>query len=90
MRSREQRSVPDCLPGGGELSVVAADPMTGRVALQLPAVAAAGPGGLAVELSTKPLIGLLWLGAGLMLVSAFLAMLRRAGEASAEPRPGRH
>jgi cytochrome c-type biogenesis protein CcmF len=90
MRSHEQRSVPDCLPDGGELSVVAADPMTGRVALQLPAGAASGAGGLAVELSTKPLIGLLWLGASLMLAGAFLAMLRRAGDASAEPRPTRH
>ena len=89
MRSRERRSVPDCLPDGGEISVVEADPMTGRVALALPAATVAGAGGLAVELSTKPLIGLLWLGAVLMLAGAFLAMLRRARDVAAGPRPGR-
>ncbi len=81
--SRERRSVPDCLPDGGELSVVAADPMTGRVALQPPA-AATGAGGLAVELSLKPFIGLVWLGAVLMLVSLLLATVRRAGESVPE------
>ena len=57
--------------------MVAADPMTGRVALELPTASAAG--GLAVELSTMPFIGLVWLGAILVLVSALLVTFRRAG-----------
>jgi cytochrome c-type biogenesis protein CcmF len=84
--SSTRRSDPDCLEDGGEVSIVAADPMTGSVALEFPAAGAPGPAGLAVELSTKPWIGLVWLGAILMLVSVFLAMLRRAGEVGTEAR----
>jgi cytochrome c-type biogenesis protein CcmF len=85
MRTRERRSVPDCLPDGRDLSVVAADPMTGRVAVEPPASPAGGAAGLAVELSLKPFIGLVWLGAVLMLASLLLAVPRRAGEKGPEP-----
>lgn len=89
VRSRERRSVPDCLPEGGEVSVVAADPMSGRVALELPAAAAGSAGGLAVELSLEPLIGLVWLGAVVMLASLLLVVLRRARETAPEARGGK-
>jgi len=39
---------------------------------------AGGGGILAVEVSTKPLINLVWIGAIIMLGSAFLSVLRRA------------
>jgi cytochrome c biogenesis factor len=56
------------------------DPNTGRVALSVPGLdRGEGAGGiLAVEVSTKPLINLVWLGAIIMLGSAFLSVLRRA------------
>ena len=72
-------SVPDYLPGGGSVQILAVDATTGRVGLELPG---AGPSSntnvLAVEVSTKPLINFVWLGAILMLGSAFLSVLRRA------------
>jgi cytochrome c-type biogenesis protein CcmF len=92
MRSHEQHRRPDCLPDGGELSLVAADPITGRVALELPAGESAGAGGLAVELSTHPGIGLVWLGAILAITGLLLAGLQRGGRGAdperAEPQPG--
>jgi cytochrome c-type biogenesis protein CcmF len=73
-------SVPDTLPGGGSVQIASVDPAAGRVALQVPGMGRTAPGGeiLAVEVSTKPLINLVWLGAILMLGSAFLSALRRA------------
>jgi cytochrome c biogenesis factor len=48
----------------------------------------AGGDVLAVEVSTKPLINLVWLGAIVMLGSAFLSVLRRAIDLRrAEARP---
>jgi cytochrome c biogenesis factor len=58
--------------------MASADPATGKVALILP-----GSGSrpsqdvLAVEVSTKPLINLVWIGAVLMLASVFLSAFRR-------------
>jgi cytochrome c biogenesis factor len=48
----------------------------------LPGVGTGAPAGgiLAVEVSTKPLINLVWVGAILMLSSALLAMIRRIGD----------
>ncbi len=70
--------IPDYLPGGGSIEMATADPNTGKVALLLP-----GSGGhtrqdvLAVEVSTKPFINLVWIGAILMLGSVFLSAIRR-------------
>ena len=73
--------IPDYLPGGASVTIASVDPNTGRVAIEVPGVAReAGQGILAVEVSTKPLINLVWAGAILMLASAFLSMLRRAIE----------
>src|SRR5439155_422203 len=74
--------IPDYLPGGGSVQIASVDPNTGRVALEVPGMGHIGRGGdiLAVEVSTKPLINLVWIGAILMLGSAFLSVLRRAIE----------
>ena len=55
------------------------DPSQGRVALRLPGAERGAKVGdvLAVEVSTKPLINLVWAGAILMLASAFLVVVRR-------------
>jgi cytochrome c-type biogenesis protein CcmF len=71
--------IPAYLPGGGTVQIVSVDAENGRVALELPG----GPRKsldseiLAVEVSTKPLINLVWLGAIIMLASAFMSMIRR-------------
>jgi cytochrome c-type biogenesis protein CcmF len=77
-----QNRIPDYLPGGGSITIAKVDPNTGRVGLEVP-----GLGGpkevsdiLAVEVSTKPLINLVWVGAILMLASAFLVVVRRAAD----------
>jgi cytochrome c-type biogenesis protein CcmF len=70
--------IPDYLPGGGSVTIANVDPNTGRVALELPGMPQRGGGKvLAVEVSTKPLINLVWLGAILMLASVFMSMTRR-------------
>jgi cytochrome c-type biogenesis protein CcmF len=75
-----KNSIPDYLPGGGSVQIASVDPTTGRVALEVPGLGHEGSGGdvLAVEVSTKPLINLVWVGAIIMLGSAFLSVLRRA------------
>ena len=71
--------IPDYLPGGASIQIASVDPNTGRVALELPGMPrSTSQKVLAVEVSTKPLINLVWLGAILMLGSAFLSVLRRA------------
>ncbi|MBI1799194.1 MAG: cytochrome c biogenesis protein CcsA [Candidatus Eisenbacteria bacterium] len=73
--------IPDYLPGGGSVVIATVDPNTHRVALVVPGMEQAredGGGVLAVELSTKPLINLVWLGAILMLGSVFMSVARRA------------
>ena len=60
------------------MNIVSADPNTGKVQLSLPGQEqAAGAQILAVEVSTKPFINLVWLGAIIMLSSVFLVMIRR-------------
>jgi cytochrome c-type biogenesis protein CcmF len=78
--SGTRSSIPDYLPGGGSVQIVSVDPNTGRVALEVPGMNAASSAGevLAIEVSTKPLINLVWLGAIVMLASAFLSVIRRA------------
>jgi len=69
---------PAYLPSGGTVSIVSADPSTGRALLSLPSdESTKGSETLAVEVSTKPFINLVWLGAMVMLASAFLSMVRR-------------
>jgi len=78
MASGIPNRIPDYLPGGGSVQIVSVDPNTGRVALELPGMPREKSSSiLAVEVSTKPLINLVWLGAIIMLGSAFLSMLRR-------------
>ena len=79
-RTGTRNSIPDYLPGGSSVQIAEVDPNTGRVAVTLPGMthAAKEAGVLAVEVSTKPLINLVWLGAILMSSSVFLSMLRRA------------
>jgi cytochrome c-type biogenesis protein CcmF len=80
MASGQQTHHADYIPGGGEVGIVSADPNGGRVELKLPGQeqGAAGAEVLAVEVSTKPFINLVWLGAILMLGSAFMVMVRRS------------
>ena len=71
--------MPDYLPGGGQIELAAADPNTGKAALVLPGGAAkTDQHVLAVEVSTKPLINLVWLGAILMVGSVFMSVARRS------------
>jgi cytochrome c-type biogenesis protein CcmF len=78
MKSGMPNRIPDYLPGGGSVQIASVDPNTGRVALELPGMPRRGEGRvLAVEVSTKPLINLVWLGAILMLGSTFMSVGRR-------------
>ena len=73
-----RNSIPDYLPGGASVEIAAVDAENQRVGLVLPGMRAASSGSiLAVEVSTKPLINLVWAGAIIMLGSAFLSVLRR-------------
>ena len=80
MTTGSTNRIPDYLPGGGSVQIVAVDPNTGRVALEVPGMehTESSNGILAVEVSTKPLINLVWLGAIIMLASVFLTVVRRA------------
>ena len=82
-----QKSIPGYLVGGGTVEIVGADPTTSKIALSVPGLDT-GPAKqeiLSVEVSTKPLINLVWLGAILMLCSAFLSVARRVGELRRSP-----
>jgi cytochrome c-type biogenesis protein CcmF len=75
------------LPSGGTVSIVTADPNNGgRVMLALPGAERSKESQtLAVEVSTKPFINLVWIGAIVMLASTFLSMIRRARDVTREP-----
>jgi cytochrome c-type biogenesis protein CcmF len=74
-----QRSVPAYMPGGGSVEIVSVDAAQGRVGLGVPGMVKPQQDEiLAIEVSTKPLINLVWLGAVLMVASAFMSVLRRA------------
>jgi len=78
MADGKRTSAPAYLPSGGTISILSGDPQTGRALLALPGEERAKESEtLAVEVSTKPFINLVWLGAVVMLASAFLSMLRR-------------
>jgi cytochrome c-type biogenesis protein CcmF len=68
------------VPGVGVLSVSAIDADHGRVALQVPVARADAA---VLELSTKPLVDLVWIGALLALLGAVVAGVRRAMEVTA-------
>ena len=80
MADARRTKSPAYLPSGGLVSIVTADPSNGgRVMLLLPGAERTNAGQtLAVEVSTKPFINLVWIGAVVMLASAFLSMIRRA------------
>ncbi|HEY6868002.1 MAG TPA: cytochrome c-type biogenesis CcmF C-terminal domain-containing protein [Candidatus Eisenbacteria bacterium] len=81
--------IPDYLPGGGSVEMETADPNTGKVALILPGASAPrSQDVLAVEVSTKPLINLVWIGAILMLGSVFLSAARRWIDVQRAPAKG--
>ena len=73
-------SVPAEVPGLGRLAVAGVDADHARVAVLLPGAAASGADVALVELSTKPLVNLVWIGALLTLAAAVLAAVRRAQE----------
>jgi cytochrome c-type biogenesis protein CcmF len=87
MASAQRVMTPAYLPSGGTVSIVTADPNNGgRVMLALPGTERARDNQtLAVEVSTKPFINLVWLGAVVMLASAFLSMIRRVLDLKREP-----
>jgi cytochrome c-type biogenesis protein CcmF len=73
--------IPDYLPGGGSVLIAGVDAAQGRVGLEVPGLGRPQAGNiLAVEVSTKPLINLVWLGSIIMLGSVFLSVIRRAQE----------
>jgi cytochrome c-type biogenesis protein CcmF len=78
MQSGIPNRIPDYLPGGASVQILSVDPNTGRVALELPGMGRTEAGTiLAVEVSTKPFINLVWFGAIVMLGSAFMSVGRR-------------
>ncbi len=82
------------VPGLGPVSLARIDADQGRVAVVAPGAAATATLAV-VELSTKPFINLVWVGALLAFAGTALAGIRRAGERMpvrtrpAAPRPGR-
>ena len=87
MASAQRTMTPAYLPSGGTVSINTADPNNGgRVMLALPGTERERASQtLAVEVSTKPFINLVWLGAVVMLASAFLSMIRRVLDLRREP-----
>jgi cytochrome c-type biogenesis protein CcmF len=87
LKTGARNSIPDYLPGGGSIEIVRVDPSQGRVALRLPGAERGAKVGdvLAVEVSTKPLINLVWIGAIVMLGSVFLSVLRRGLDLGRNP-----
>ena len=66
------------LPGGGAMTLGNVDPNGGTAELMVSVPGAPAPAEvLAVELSTKPFIGLVWVGMGILLFGAGLGIRRR-------------
>jgi cytochrome c-type biogenesis protein CcmF len=85
MADGKRTLTPAYLPSGGTVSIVSGEPSTGRALLSLPgAERAKDSQTLAVEVSTKPFINLVWIGAIVMLASAFLSAIRRAQDVARE------
>jgi cytochrome c-type biogenesis protein CcmF len=76
---------PADLPGGGTVSLGELDPNGGTVELAVQPAGAPVPGDvLAVEVSTKPFIGLVWVGMGMLLFGAGLGIRRRLAQKKRE------
>ncbi len=75
------------VPGLGLIAIGRIDADNGRVGLMLPGATAAGVA--LVEVSTKPLVNLVWVGALLALIGTALAGLRRAIEVAPARRARR-
>ena len=75
-------NTPDYIPGGGQVSIVSASPQDGSIVMSMPGMDQLKGDNqiLAVEVSTKPFINLVWLGSVIMLVSVFLVVIRRSGD----------
>jgi cytochrome c-type biogenesis protein CcmF len=78
------QSVPATLPGLGELAITRIHAETGSVELALPGTTE--PSIAVVDVSRKPLVNLVWIGALVMLLGTSLAGIRRAGEQRATTR----
>ena len=90
MGSGEPTRTPDYLPGGGQVNIVNARPgEDGGVELSLPGMqeGALSTEVLAVEVSTKPFISLVWIGAIMALVATFSVMVRRTIDMAREKQP---
>jgi len=74
------QKIPADLPGGGSITLGKLDPNAGTAEFKVTPAAGAGTAPtevLAVEVSTKPFIGLVWLGMGILLAGALLGIARR-------------
>jgi cytochrome c-type biogenesis protein CcmF len=86
---------PADLPGGGTVTLANVDPNAGTAQLAVRAPGAPAPADvLAVEVSTKPFIGLVWIGMATLLFGAGLGIRRRLAqkrreEAAVPPVPVR-
>ncbi len=79
---------PADLPGGGSLRIGNVDPNTGSAEFSVLAAGTPPPGDvLAVEVSTKPFIGLVWVGMGILLFGAGLGIRRRLAQKKREEAP---
>jgi cytochrome c biogenesis factor len=89
MQTGTQNRIPDYLPGGASVEIEKVDPNTGKVSLRLPGAGHRQDAPiLAVEVSTKPFINLVWLGAIVMLGSVFLSVGRRVIDLKRAPAVG--
>jgi cytochrome c biogenesis factor len=85
MADGKRTMIPAYLPSGGTVSILSGEPNTGRALLSLPGAERGNDSQtLAVEVSTKPFINLVWIGAIVMLASAFLSAIRRAQDVNRE------
>ena len=80
MEGASRRPIEVRVAGVGPLSVAAIDADHGRVGLRVPG---SGAGAAVLELSTKPLVDLVWIGALLALLGAAIAGIRRAMDVTA-------
>lgn len=84
--AKGSETVPAEVPGLGALELARMDADHGRIAV-FPPAAAAATSVVVMDMSTKPLVNLVWVGALLMLFGTAIAGVRRAREQTVlEPR----